>query len=509
MKRILVFYNWQLTIPFYGIMIDHIKETQAREGVEIHLLGCDGIIKNCINNRLNDPKICSVCRFVKHAGFKEIKGNVFYHELDHYKDSVPASKLTFEYNSVEEIKRLKYKDVQIGYGALSSYVSYTRNLEPIFNEEFVEYFDKFLESQVFITDVLEYMDGKWNFDEVILYNGRWADVRPAYDFFNERNVKVQVLESINNGTTEFDKEVYYNVLPQNISNKTRWIEETWVRSSLSEEEKIKSAESYYRGKREGKKIRPDVIVFTAEQDINRLPGDWDANRMNIVIFNSSEDEFIALGQEWEKYRIFQSQEQGIKEILEKFANQPNIHFYLRNHPNLKNIKYGYVQRIFELESKYSNITVIPPDSEISTYGLIDACDQVVTFGSSVGIEANFFNKPVILLGGTIYYELDVAYIPKTRTECFNLIGSKLPLKPKIGALKFAFFILNYSNYAKRISMNPVAVNFFGITVGHVFDFLKLWNSRLLFRIIFQMRLKYVDVKNKISGKKTKIPDKGL
>lgn len=56
MKRILVFYNWQLTIPFYGIMIDHIKETQAREGVEIHLLGCDGIIKNCINNRLNDPK---------------------------------------------------------------------------------------------------------------------------------------------------------------------------------------------------------------------------------------------------------------------------------------------------------------------------------------------------------------------------------------------------------------------------------------------------------------------
>ena len=482
---------------------------QATEDVEVHLLGCNGIIKNCITNRLNDPKVCSVCRFVKHAGFKEIKGNVVYHELDQYKDSVPVSKLTFGYKSVEEIKRLNYKGVQIGYGALSSYVSYTRNLEPVFNEEFVEYFDKFLESQVFITDVLEYMHEQWNFGEIILYNGRWADVRPAYDFFNERNVKVQVLESINNGTTEFDKEVYYNVLPQDISNKTKWIEETWVRSSLSEEEKIKSAESYYKRKREGNKIRPNQMVFTAEQDLNRLPDDWEANRMNIAIFNSSEDEFTALGQEWEKYRIFQSQEQGIKEILEKFANQPNIHFYLRIHPNLKNIKYGYFQRMFELESKYSNITVIAPDSEISTYGLIDACYQVIVFGSSVGVEANFFNKPVILLGGTLYYELDVAYIAKTKEECFNLIGSELPLKSKIGALKFAFYVLNYSDHTTRISMNPVAVNFFGITIGHVFDFLKLWNSRLLFRIIFQLRLKWVSLINRLSGNQKRIPDEGL
>jgi hypothetical protein len=88
---------------------------------------------------------------------------------------------------------------------------------------------------------------------------------------------------------------------------------------------------------------------------------------------------------------------------------------------------------------YPNITVIPASSPISTYKLIDHCEKVIVFGSTAGIEANYWGKPVILLGGSLYHHLNVAYYPKNFIELDALLFAKLDPKPRLGALKFGFY----------------------------------------------------------------------
>jgi hypothetical protein len=505
MKNILIYYNWQLLLPFYGIMIDHINNL-TKDKVNIFLLSCNGLIKNCLTNSLNDPNICSLCRFVKKSGLSSLNGNINHISLESFNNS-KVTDITFSYNSLDEIKKLDYKNVKIGYGALSSYVSYTRNLEPIIDSDFRSYFDDFLYSQIRIIDSLEDLLNTIQIDEVHLYNGRWADVRPAYDFFKSKGIHVNVLESVNNGKDKFYKQIYPNVLPQDIEFRTKQIISIWEESELSESEKFVISEKFLSDKRMAISPREGMKIFT-DQQIQILPDGFNSSKINISIFNSSEDEFVALGDEWEKFRIFNTQEQAIIEICEYFKNLPEYHFYLRVHPNLKGVQYGYVTRLHELQHIYDNLTVIKADSKISSYKLLDHSNKVIVFGSSIGFEASYSNKPIILLGGTLYYFLESTYIPKDTEELFALIGNKeLPPKPKLGSYMFAFYLMNHKSFSELINLNPKPFYVLGKKIGHYFTFTKFLNSAIFFRLVYQAWLYFLSL-SFIKSNKT-IPNKGL
>ena len=67
------------------------------------------------------------------------------------------------------------------------------------------------------------------------------------------------------------------------------------------------------------------------------------------------------------------------------------------------------------------MTVISPSEDINSYDLLDASDKVVIFGSTIGLEASYWGKPVILLGCSWYYYENVCYIPKSLNELNTLL----------------------------------------------------------------------------------------
>ena len=109
--------------------------------------------------------------------------------------------------------------------------------------------------------------------------------------------------------------------------------------------------------------------------------------------------------------------------------------YVRMHPNLANAENKTKQQMLELDSP--NLTIIAPTDPCDTYQLMRAADVVVTFGSSVGIEAVFWNKPSVLLGPCMYQHLPGTIQPKNHEEAVEQIGCRY-LKPqdRIGALKY-------------------------------------------------------------------------
>ena len=100
---------------------------------------------------------------------------------------------------------------------------------------------------------------------------------------------------------------------------------------------------------------------------------------------------------------------------------------MRVDPNLKNLPYHYHQGLYKLS--YPNLSIIPADSDISTYSILDAADKVIVFGSTMGIESCYWGKPTINLAYALYENMDVTYYPKTKEELFDLIDSK-DLQPK-------------------------------------------------------------------------------
>jgi hypothetical protein len=72
---------------------------------------------------------------------------------------------------------------------------------------------------------------------------------------------------------------------------------------------------------------------------------------------------------------------------------------------------------------------------------LDASDLVVSFGSTMGIEASYWSKPSILLSRCIYEKSGSVYVPKSKEEVVSLISraGELPPLDKTGACKAAFF----------------------------------------------------------------------
>jgi hypothetical protein len=162
----------------------------------------------------------------------------------------------------------------------------------------------------------------------------------------------------------------------------------------------------------------------------------DKNKINIVIYNSSEDEFAAIGDEW-KNPIFVDQHDEIASIVHSMRGNKRVHIYLRVHPNLKNVKYKQLDKIYSLHAP--NFTIIPPESPISSYALLEKASKVVTFGSTVGVEATYCGIPSILAGQSYYRNLDCTYNPNSHEELIEMLLADLPPKEKEGALKYGYF----------------------------------------------------------------------
>ena len=157
-------------------------ERYSQAGDDVTLLYCDGTsISCCWINTVCNKKLCKICNAYRKQFFpflsKKIKcvpyASFFTKNWDEYK------KLSFQYNSIAEIKQLDYHDVKIGYAAFSSYITPTRNLLPLIDDEFRNYFDQLLRTTILNTDIVEKAIALFQPDQVGIFNSRFTVSRPV------------------------------------------------------------------------------------------------------------------------------------------------------------------------------------------------------------------------------------------------------------------------------------------------------------------------------------------
>lgn len=471
MKYLFYFYSCFNSTALGGLIDEAIELSKNPEN-DVLFVYCGGINKMCMYiNPTGSKTVCSFCsrctqKILKKYNFK------INSLVDYYNDN----DVNFNYENSQDLRAIKYRGVHIGLSIMSDYITVTRNLNPLIDVDSKKYFDAHLQQNVNFVDALFNLINNFNPDVLYTFNGRFEEVRPIYDISRQLNLNCILSEVIKKSGIWY-KVMYYDNLPHDIKYNVERREYCWNHYTLSEEERIKLGNDFYNKRRNGEESG-DVKIYVADQVEGNISC-FRKDKQNVAIFNSSEDEFAAVGGDWDKLKLFDNQFEAIKFLLINADN--SVHFILRIHPNLKNISYKFHKELYKLPEKYNNITVIPADSNASTYTIMDNCDKIVCFGSTMGVESSYWGKPAILMGPSLYYYDDVVYVPKSKEEVLDLLKKDLKPKGNLNLIKFGAYILNKDPLivpTKNINCDQTQRRFFFVKyiTNSIVDF--LWGERI-------------------------------
>lgn len=156
-------------------------------------------------------------------------------------------------------------------------------------------------------------------------------------------------------------------------------------------------------------------------------------RKRISVFLSSQDEFESLGKEWVSLFL------DYGPIVENVCREnPDYMFLVRFHPNQADMS-GDILTPFKAVAELPNVKLYYPTDTVNSYSVMEWSDTVVTFGSTITVEACWAGKVVIMLGPSFFDELDVAYTPRTLEEFNSLLRMDLTPKSPENAARFAHY----------------------------------------------------------------------
>ena len=396
------------------------------------------------------------------------------------------------FRNIQELKAYKVNGYNLGVSVASSVISSVRD-HKLNTEKYTNLINKELKVSLDVLNTIEFYNKELQPDLIYLFNGRFAVFAPIVLFCQKNNLNFKTFET----TLSFERyHLVHNNIPHNLEYRFKEIDNLWNNPSISIKDKMEEGSKFFNNQRNG--------VFEMEQNYTLYQNEDVKESILkekevISFFNSSIDEFASVPG-WENYiYLFDDETKAIEEICNHYSNDKNKIFILRIHPNLKYLDNSQNRELLKLKT-LKNLIVIEPHSPIRSYSLLEKSNKIITFGSTIGVEACYYDKPVICLGLSFYERLDVAYIPKNKEELYSYIDNKnLSPKPKENALIYGYWARTFgepfTNFInKTISEEDYALTSSEKLKGFLLKFLNINNYKRLFKIFnpkykFKERLK--------------------
>jgi hypothetical protein len=431
----IAFFTNYIYTPHYETELELIQ-LHLDKGDTVYHFVCDAHLLSCDFNPYHDLLKCATCITKRGKGQKLLENKKNYHEIKiskfDYKGKYHDLKLKF--GSIKELRAYKIGNFEIGDAALSSLVSIAREPDPD-----LQYYEVMLSNIILSSNYIyqyflkELPDFK--IDLFYNFNGRFAVNRAVMRAAQNLGIFCYIHERGNDFKTY---ELFENVLPHEIMPFTDRTIAFWENHSETEENKIRIAHDFYKDRVKGKE--QGWLSFITEQKKGLLPENWNSADDNIVIFTSSEDEYVSIGEEWE-LGVFVSQNALIVKLMND-ARLSGKKIWVRLHPNMRSMTKKYLDNVYE--TLQGDIGLIVPESPVNSYDLVHAASKVITFGSTVGIEATYWGKTSILVGPGFYQHFKVTYNPETYEDLVTLILTKdLEVLPQENTLQYGFYLNNF------------------------------------------------------------------
>lgn len=402
-----------------------------KAGDTIRVLQCTGNLGNCFWNPEKMNIICSMCRSKFKHGWDVLNSGKKV-ELKHFPPNrLTHSDLPLAFISVDDLKLYRYDNENIGFGVASRLVSLYRDHRFDTNMYRSQVLRE-LNTSIQVYETLKREFEEFKPDRVYVFNGRIPTQLPAILLCKRMGIEYCSYEVAYTPNRYLLRK---NSTSHSIDAMSDEIDMLWSAGGTDRET---TARKFFQQRRSGID-HEKTSSFTKYQVKNLLPKGFNKDKKNIAIFNSTIDEYAAI-EGWENPLYRPDETAGIHRILEHFESDPRYMFYLRVHPHMKEVPSttSQLRDIRELSARFNNLYVIWPADVVDSYELLDACEKVMTFSSTIGIEAAYWGKPSILAGRAMYENFDCIYVPKTHEELVKLLKEDLVPLPGDSALKYGF-----------------------------------------------------------------------
>jgi hypothetical protein len=430
----IAFFTNYIHTPHFETELELIQ-LHLDQGDTVYHFVCDMHLLSCDFNPNGDLLKCISCKSKRTKGQELLINKGSYNEIkiSKFADKAISDKPLLHFDSIAELRNYKIDNFEIGDAALSSLVSIVRDPEPDL-QVFHVMLSKIILSAHYCYHLFQSELQAYSIDIFYNFNGRFATNRAALRASQKKDISVLIHERGHNFSTY---ELFDNVLPHEIIPFINRASDSWE-NHPDVENKNKIAHDFYKNRVNGKD--QGWVSFTKNQKKGLLPEKWDETADNIVIFNSSEDEYVSIGKDWD-IGFFESQ----NTLILKLMNDPRLSekkIWVRLHPNMKTMAKKYLEKTYNVLT--GSIEVIMPESQINSYDLMNAAQKIITFGSTIGIEATYWGKPSILLGPSFYKAFEATHNPESYEELVTLLLDKdLKSLPQVNTLPYGFHINNF------------------------------------------------------------------
>lgn len=146
--------------------------------------------------------------------------------------------------------------------------------------------------------------------------------------------------------------------------------------------------------------------------------------------------------------IFPNMLKWLLESIEHLGKRNDLQIVIRIHPAEVTSTIPSRQKLADEIAKSfpvlpANTRVILPESQISTYAVMEKCDSVIVYGTKTGVELTCAGIPVIVAGEAWIRNKGISIDPATREEYFSILdklptGSRMTAEQIHRARKYAF-----------------------------------------------------------------------
>ncbi|MHC4252548.1 MAG: capsular polysaccharide export protein, LipB/KpsS family [Planctomycetota bacterium] len=413
-----------------------IIQRHLDQGDKVAMLVCNSRLVVCDPNSSHDFHRCWKCVSRRLQGTSLLSSRVTIRSFCMLtdRDCEELRSLKTRFTDIDDLKRLRVGGFDLGWAVSSSVISATRDPR-VDLEAHADLVRDFVISGFAVhRSTHNYLAGR-HIDRAYVFSGRVVPQRAFLRACREKGIDCFTHER---GHDSRHYGLYENGAPHDRHYIADEVKRSWERASARPDREEVAADIYVKRSR-GATL--SWYSFVAGQSPGLLPDGWDPGKRNIAVFCSSEDEFAGLGDDWNN-PLYDSQLAGLRRILDSLSGDgDSIHLYLRAHPNLAGVDNEYARALLGLCSPL--LTMIAPEDPVSTYTLLKHADTVLTFGSTVGIEAVFWGRPSVLAGQSFWRDLGGTYNPASHDELVGLLRRDLKPKPKLAALMYGYYMATW------------------------------------------------------------------
>jgi len=469
MKTILIHSSYGLW-PMLEFELDIIQRN-LDEGNRVIYLSCNGPKNREKKCNGNNPfpgqkfkkRYCSECKSRVQNGIKWLKDDNQLFKLIEYPENLEgldtASDILKKIRNIDlddhnKVKRLvNFDGIDFFESAFSHIISLKYESYPNLNEN-SEQFRSELWTALFSYFLGLYVVKNYKFNEAYVFNGRVPLYRPF--------IRVLQKEKIFFYTYEYPSDfVNYKLIPQtyihDVSNYSQLLYDYFSTKKPSQKEIDNLALNYYESRRKFLPIGfQGVLLKSKFKKIRKNIKNFEKlekGTQSIGFFISSAFEMNTIEENIKKLPC--SQTQCVSILASNFKH---IKIYVRVHPNMANKDEKFQVEINKL-SKFRNVEIINAESDFNSYSLVDDVDLIFTYGSTIGVEAAYSGKPVILVGTSCYESFDCVAHAKSTQEIIkfttNFFNNKLVNFPNLqqrvnGSKNYAWAEVNFGVEPKYV-----------------------------------------------------------